>query len=87
MAPPQKGRRMRRFLSFTTALDEVYREIEIMKAINHKNLTKVVEVIDDPDSDKLYVIMEIYNNGELTNTTSTPTGMVFLPNACLLGEY
>ncbi len=84
---PLKGRRMRRFLSFTTALDEVYRDIEIMKAINHKNITKVVEVIDDPDADKMYVIMDIYNNGELTNTSTTHTEMFFQPNSCLLEEY
>lgn len=78
---------MRRFLSFTTALDEVYREIEIMKAINHKNLTRIIEVIDDPDQDKLYVIMDIYNNGELTNNISNGTEMKFSPNSCLLEEY
>ena len=52
-------------MTFFTALDEVYREIEIMKQLNHDNLCSLVEVIDDPNHDKLYVILPIYESGEL----------------------
>jgi serine/threonine protein kinase len=52
-------------MTFTTALDEVYQEIEIMKALNHENIIKLYEVIDDPVSDKMYLIMPVADYGEI----------------------
>jgi len=51
-------------MRFTTALDQVYEEIEIMKKMDHPNVIKLVEVIDDPSSDKLYLIMPLAEYGE-----------------------
>ena len=51
-------------MNFTTALDEVYQEIEIMKKLHHPNVITVFEVIDDPNSDKLYLIMPVADYGE-----------------------
>ena len=52
-------------MTFTTALDEVYQEIEIMKLLNHENIIKLYEVIDDPTCDKLYLIMPVADYGEI----------------------
>ena len=51
-------------MTFTTALDEVYREIEIMKKLDNPNMIKIYEVIDDPISEKLYVIMPVADYGD-----------------------
>ena len=58
-------RKSRAFLqNFTTALDDVYKEIEIMKKLNHPNIIKLYEIIDDPNSEKLYLIMPVADYGE-----------------------
>jgi len=36
-------------------LDQVYREIAILKKLDHPNVIKLVEVLDDPDQDNLYM--------------------------------
>ncbi|CAL1527278.1 unnamed protein product, partial [Lymnaea stagnalis] len=36
-------------------LERVYREIAILKKLDHPNVVKLVEVLDDPDEDKLYL--------------------------------
>ena len=34
---------------------QVYREIAIMKKLDHPNVVKLVEVLDDPEDDQLYM--------------------------------
>jgi len=36
-------------------LERVYREIAILKKLDHPNVVKLVEVLDDPDEDNLYM--------------------------------
>ena len=36
-------------------LEQVYREIAILKKLDHPNVVRLVEVLDDPDEDHLYV--------------------------------
>jgi serine/threonine protein kinase len=58
-------RKNRSFLqNFTTALDDVYKEIEIMKKLDHPNIIKLYEIIDDPNSEKLYLVMPVADYGE-----------------------
>ena len=58
-------RKSRAFLqNFTTALDDVYKEIEIMKKLDHPNIIKLYEIIDDPNSEKLYLVMPVADYGE-----------------------
>ncbi len=48
-----------------TALEDVEKEIAIMKKLNHPNVVNLIEVLDDPSNDKLYIIMEYVMNGSL----------------------
>lgn len=36
-------------------LQKVYREIAIMKKLDHPNVVKLAEVLDDPEDDNLYM--------------------------------
>lgn len=48
-----------------TAMESVRTEIAIMKRLEHPNVVRLYEVIDDPKADKLYIIMEYLKNGSL----------------------
>lgn len=38
-------------------------EIAIMKKLDHENIIKLYEVLDDPDNDSLYMVMEYCAKG------------------------
>lgn len=44
-------------------LDLIREEIAIMKKLHHPNIVSLVEVLDDPDEDSLYMVMEMCNKG------------------------
>uniref|UniRef100_A0A8D8ST04 calcium/calmodulin-dependent protein kinase n=1 Tax=Cacopsylla melanoneura TaxID=428564 RepID=A0A8D8ST04_9HEMI len=46
-------------------LDKVYREIAILKKLDHPNIVKLVEVLDDPYEDNLYLVFELLERGEV----------------------
>jgi [calcium/calmodulin-dependent protein kinase] kinase len=48
-----------------TALDDVEREIALMKQMRHPNLVSLLQVIDSVDSDALYVVLEFVPLGEI----------------------
>ncbi|KAJ8512662.1 hypothetical protein OPV22_003096 [Ensete ventricosum] len=41
-----------------TAMTDVFREVAIMKMLDHPNIVNLVEVIDDPDTDHFYMVLE-----------------------------
>lgn len=45
-------------------MDDVYKEIEIMKKLDHPNIITLYEIIDDPSSEKLYLVMPVADYGE-----------------------
>ena len=47
-------------MKFKDALDNVKREIAIMKKLRHINCIKLFEVIENPDNDKLYMGFNIF---------------------------
>eukprot|EP00164_Ancoracysta_twista_P011204 GFYU01017194.1.p1 GENE.GFYU01017194.1~~GFYU01017194.1.p1 ORF type:complete len:418 (+),score=53.16 GFYU01017194.1:249-1502(+) len=47
----------------TVALDDVMREIAIMKKLKHANVATLYEVIDDPEKEKMYLVMELIEGG------------------------
>jgi len=46
-------------------LEKVYREIAIMKKIQHPNCVQLFDVIDDEDRDELSIVMEYVDGGEI----------------------
>ncbi|XP_069134610.1 calcium/calmodulin-dependent protein kinase kinase 1-like isoform X2 [Argopecten irradians] len=54
-------------------LERVYREIAILKKLDHPNIVRLVEVLDDPDEDNLYMVFELLEKGEVLEVpTATP---------------
>lgn len=47
-----------------TAMTDVLREVSIMKMLNHPNIVNLVEVIDDANIDKFYMVLE-YVEGKM----------------------
>ncbi|XP_020215315.1 serine/threonine-protein kinase GRIK1 [Cajanus cajan] len=60
-----------------TAMTDVLREVLIMKMLQHPNIVNLIEVIDDPESDNFYMVLE-YVEGKWVCEGSGPT--------CGLGE-
>ncbi|XP_036339040.1 calcium/calmodulin-dependent protein kinase kinase 2-like [Rhagoletis pomonella] len=46
-------------------LERVYREIAVLKKIDHPNVVKLVEVLDDPMEDSLYMVFELVKQGHV----------------------
>ncbi|XP_042342698.1 calcium/calmodulin-dependent protein kinase kinase 1b [Plectropomus leopardus] len=44
-------------------LEKVYKEIAILKKLDHHNVVKLVEVLDDPDEDGLHMAFELVKKG------------------------
>ncbi|EGB10262.1 hypothetical protein AURANDRAFT_23116, partial [Aureococcus anophagefferens] len=48
-----------------TMLDDVKREIAIMKKLSHPHVLRLFEVMDDPKVNKLYLVLEYMKRGDL----------------------
>mmetsp|Transcript_28781 Transcript_28781/g.21446 ORF Transcript_28781/g.21446 Transcript_28781/m.21446 type:complete len:225 (-) Transcript_28781:184-858(-) len=48
-----------------TAYNDALQEIAIMKKLDHENIVRLYEVLDDPSVDRLYIVMEYLKNGSL----------------------
>ncbi|TPX36258.1 hypothetical protein SmJEL517_g01468 [Synchytrium microbalum] len=46
-------------------LEKIQREIAIMKKCDHPHVVKLLEVIDDPAAEKIYLVLEFLPGGEL----------------------
>ncbi|KAI1903740.1 hypothetical protein AGOR_G00030330 [Albula goreensis] len=44
-------------------LERVYQEIAILKKLDHLNIVKLVEVLDDPSEDNLHMVFELMQKG------------------------
>eukprot|EP01065_Artemidia_motanka_P047736 TRINITY_DN7546_c0_g1_i1.p1 TRINITY_DN7546_c0_g1~~TRINITY_DN7546_c0_g1_i1.p1 ORF type:complete len:900 (+),score=196.22 TRINITY_DN7546_c0_g1_i1:70-2769(+) len=58
-----------------TALAKVQREVAVMKKLRHRNLVSLHEVIDDPDGDKIILVLE-YVQGGPVGVINTELGTV-----------
>lgn len=54
-----------RKLKVHTALEQVEKEVALMKKMHHPNLVSLFEVIDSPESDILYMVIEYMPLGEI----------------------
>ena len=75
----------------TSKVDAIYREISIMKRLNHPNLVLLKEVIEDiGESKKIYIILEYVDGGmivtsvENSNPAISPT---FIAPRGINGRY
>ena len=50
-------------LNSNTSLNLIKEEIAIMKKLNHHNLVSLMEVLDDPQEDSLYMVLEMCKKG------------------------
>ena len=66
--------------NFVNALQDVFKEIAIMKKLSHPNIIRLYEVIDDEPGDKLYMILDLAPNGELLIWDEEITGFRVSPN-------
>jgi hypothetical protein len=55
------------------AMQAAQHEIAIMKKINHANIVRLVEVIDDPKFDKMYLVMQYVEGGKLADISPDGT--------------
>ncbi|XP_058850636.1 calcium/calmodulin-dependent protein kinase kinase 2-like isoform X3 [Acipenser ruthenus] len=51
-------------------LERVYQEIAILKKLDHPNVVKLVEVLDDPSEDHLYMVFELVKQGAVMEVTT-----------------
>lgn len=51
----------------SSPLSYIREEITIMKKINHKNIVSMIEILDDPHGDSLYIVLEMCEKGVLMN--------------------
>ncbi|PRP87322.1 calcium/calmodulin-dependent protein kinase kinase 2 beta isoform 3 [Planoprotostelium fungivorum] len=63
----QRLKRMRRLRpgKISDALQDLREEIAIMKKLNHPNIIKLYEVLEDTQSDKLYMVLELASEGQV----------------------
>jgi len=74
-APNRKGSGGGKIKTAENPLDKVYREIAIMKKLDHPNVVKLVEVVDDPEDDQMYMVFELLERGEILEVPSaSPLG-------------
>lgn len=59
--PPQKVGRTPNY----SPIQKVYREIAVLKKLDHPNVVKLVEVLDDPVEDHLYLVFELLERGQI----------------------
>ncbi|NDC42032.1 MAG: hypothetical protein EBZ77_10865 [Chitinophagia bacterium] len=59
-------------------------EVEVLRNLDHPNLVKLFEVIDDPNSDKLLMVMEYVEGGAIMSLESSWSVVNPLPDAGVL---
>lgn len=79
-APPQVVRKgsLRR---------EIHKEVAIMKKLNHRNVTRLHEVIDDPKEKRIYLIMDLANGGPIAADLNPDSGACTPVPPAVLAPY
>ncbi|XP_024544736.1 serine/threonine-protein kinase GRIK1 isoform X2 [Selaginella moellendorffii] len=58
-----------------TAMMDVRREVEVMKHLRHPNIVRLIEVIDDPECDQLYMVLEYIEGQRMFKQSGPPGGL------------
>jgi [calcium/calmodulin-dependent protein kinase] kinase len=54
-------------------IQKVHREIALLKKLDHPNVVKLVEVLNDDEADNLYMVFELLEQGEVLSVpTNSP---------------
>jgi len=61
---------------YKNAFDDVLREVALMKKLNHPNVIRMHEVVDDPEKDKLCIVLDFHENGALMDTSGLPEELI-----------
>ncbi|KAL4900539.1 hypothetical protein BDW74DRAFT_93445 [Aspergillus multicolor] len=61
----QRYSKRRRLGRLGDAEDKVKKEVAILKKARHPNVVSLLEVIDDPNRQKVYIVLEYVENGEI----------------------
>ncbi|KAL2164127.1 hypothetical protein VTH06DRAFT_3341 [Thermothelomyces fergusii] len=73
---PHNGYKAQQAKEAKDALYLIREEIAIMKKLNHPNLVQLIEVLDDPEEDNLYMVLELCKKGVVMRVdlgkTATP---------------
>jgi len=64
------------------ALYLIREEVAIMKKLNHPNLVQLIEVLDDPEEDSLYMVMEMCRKGVVMKVGLGETAEPYSEEAC-----
>jgi calcium/calmodulin-dependent protein kinase kinase 2 len=62
-------------------------EMAVMQKLNHPHILKMFEIIDDPNENKLYLIMEFVKNGNLAKRIRFDKGFFTDPNYAPMRKY
>jgi len=90
----QRKRTFRKGQPAKTLYDNILQEIAILKKLDHPNVVKLHEVIDDAQKDKLYIVMEYLPKGPIM-PGGAPTSRIedmellrqFMRDICMALEY
>ncbi|KAG9445557.1 hypothetical protein H6P81_011685 [Aristolochia fimbriata] len=58
-----------------TAMTDVLREVSIMKMLDHPNIVKLIEVINDPNTDHFYMVLEYVEGKWVCEGAGPPGGL------------
>ncbi|KAK8948450.1 Serine/threonine-protein kinase GRIK1 [Platanthera zijinensis] len=64
-----------RVTSSETAWTDVLREVSIMKILEHPNIINLIEVIDDPDSDRFFMVLEYVEGNQVCDASGKRGGI------------
>lgn len=72
----QRYSKRRRLGKLGNPEDKVKKEVAILKKARHPNVVSLLEVIDDPNLQKVYIVLEYVENGEISWRTKGPREIV-----------